>query len=84
MLTFKDPALPSWEILMAEGFFVDTYGFKYEHKNDQYSKKFIPMFPQLYLKNNISENEPGKYNEFTKYNIDNVDCVFYNKFGKKN
>jgi hypothetical protein len=34
MLTFKDPALPSWEILMAEGFFVDTYGFKYEHKNE--------------------------------------------------
>jgi hypothetical protein len=42
------------------------------------------MFPQLYLKNNISENEPGKYNEFTKYNVDYVDCVFYNKFGKKN
>lgn len=38
------------------------------------------MFPHLYLKNNINKNEPGKFNEFTKYNLDFVDCFFYNKF----
>ena len=26
--------MPSWDILMNEGCFVDTYGFKYDHKND--------------------------------------------------
>ena len=33
--------MPSWEILMNEGFFIDKYGFKYDHKNESILLHYI-------------------------------------------
>ena len=51
-----------------------------EIKGENVIKKFVPMFPHLYLKEDVDKNP----NSISPYNMGKIECNFFDKNLKNN